>query len=151
MGAALAQIPCASINGGFAWLSETIKGYRKLLGRNKANQPDMPTRPIEVTKDASNFQRQQYKKKLQLFQASTHWQNAGITLLEGKFPGCLHLMYTHQGLPLNITLTDAFEHIEANTNTEINKREAHLELREKLSTMTYAHKRNTTSVIDHLP
>ena len=59
-----------------------------------------------------------------------------IKLLEDKFfPGCLWLLHIWRGLPLATTLIDAFEHAKAITNTEINKREAFLDLWEKMGAM----------------
>jgi len=86
----------------------------------------MPTRPLEVPATATSGEYKQYKRELKHYLQYEKIRSAALGITKRKFPNELELKKTRLGLPLNFTIQDAFQHLEAEHGSELNRTETTL-------------------------
>ena len=133
LGTALAQVPCSKYSGGYAWLADDLNTYQGRIG-TAVGQPNMPTRPREVPATATSSVYKEYKRELKHFLYCEKIRSASLGIIERKFPNELELKKTRLGLPLNFTIQNAFQHLEAEHGSELNRTETTLRIQKNVMT-----------------
>ena len=149
LGTALAQIPCSKYSGGYAWLADDLTTYQGRVG-TAVGHPDMPTRPAEVPATATSSEYKQYKRDLKHYLYCEKIRTAALGIIEHKFPGELELKKTRLGLPLNFTIQNAFQHLEAEHGSELNRTETTLRIQKNVMTRAYIHSSGCTAFLKGL-
>ena len=149
MGSALAEDSCLITEDGYAWLVDTVKDHRARLGDLSAIPLPMPQRPV-FDATANKAARLQYNNDLTVYTKCRTWRNIGIKLLEEKYPECLNLKKGKFGLPLSVTLREAFDHVMDNANQDTDKRETFITLSDalniKIKDFTHVPKGNSCAI-----
>ena len=148
LGMVLGSIPSRRYDQGHSWLVDTQQTYDEKMG-TPTSRPVMPTRPQEVATTSPSAVQKQYKRDLAHYLICEELRSAGLTIIEHKFPMSLEHKKTRHGLPHNLTLQDAFDHIEKRLKQGHNKATATIEIKHMIASRTYQHK-DTTSCISFL-
>ena len=110
----------------------------------------MPTRPDKVPATATSSEYKQYKRELKHFLYCEKIRSASLGIIEQKFPNELELKKTRLGLPLNFTIQNAFQHLEAEHGSELNRTETTLRIQKNVMTRAYIHSSGCTAFLKGL-
>ena len=148
LGSILSTIPSRRYNWGHSWLVDTQDTYHEKMGE-ETPLPVMPKRPKEVPTTSASAVLKQYKRNLAHYLRCEDIRTAGLMIIEHKFPMSLEHKRTQHGLPHNLTLQDAFNHIEDRLRQGQQRITATINIKNKIATREYTHQ-NPTSCLSFL-